>query len=228
MGLLAKLKSVLGLNGTGSGSSGRGSTGDVDVTVERQPATGSESAVKGTEPAGGVDTSSRSDEWFDDDSSADDDGPTADTADVIEEAESDDSGSDLGSPSASAGGTTGTDAAGSATEPSTTDEEPGVDESADDRDAASASDDADETGSTDADASSVEADDAEADAAVDQDSTDPVTEISGIGPAYGERLENAGVETVAELAARDADELSDETDVAQGRVEGWIESAKEY
>ncbi|WP_254280170.1 helix-hairpin-helix domain-containing protein [Haloarcula marina] len=49
MGLLQKLKSALGLDG--SESSGRRSSGDVDVTVEREPSTESEDAVKGTETA---------------------------------------------------------------------------------------------------------------------------------------------------------------------------------
>jgi predicted flap endonuclease-1-like 5' DNA nuclease len=49
MGLLQKLKSVLGLDGTTS--SGTGRTGDVDVTVEREPSTKDEDAVKGTDTA---------------------------------------------------------------------------------------------------------------------------------------------------------------------------------
>ncbi|WP_324758654.1 helix-hairpin-helix domain-containing protein [Haloarcula montana] len=48
MGLLQKLKSALGLDGTESATTASGS-GDVDVTVEREPATESEDAVKGTE-----------------------------------------------------------------------------------------------------------------------------------------------------------------------------------
>ena len=47
MGLLQKLKSALGLDGTGSSESGR--SGDVDVTIEREPSTEDEDAVKGTE-----------------------------------------------------------------------------------------------------------------------------------------------------------------------------------
>ncbi|QIO22425.1 helix-hairpin-helix domain-containing protein [Haloarcula sp. JP-L23] len=50
MGLLQKLKSALGLDEAES-TSAAGSSGDVDVTVEREPSTESEDAVKGTETA---------------------------------------------------------------------------------------------------------------------------------------------------------------------------------
>jgi len=49
MGLLQKLKSVLGLDASGSPSTGTGTPQDVDVTVEHEPSTESEDAVKGTE-----------------------------------------------------------------------------------------------------------------------------------------------------------------------------------
>ena len=65
-----------------------------------------------------------------------------------------------------------------------------------------------------------ESDDGDADAV-------PVTEISGIGPAYGERLEGAGISTVADLAAADASSLAESTEIAEGRVSGWIEAAHE-
>jgi len=47
MGLIQKIKSALGFGG----SNGAGS-GDVDVTVEREPSTAEEDAVKGTDTAG--------------------------------------------------------------------------------------------------------------------------------------------------------------------------------
>jgi predicted flap endonuclease-1-like 5' DNA nuclease len=52
MGLLQKLKSALGLDASGSPSAGTSSPQDVDVTVEREPSTESEDAVKGTETSG--------------------------------------------------------------------------------------------------------------------------------------------------------------------------------
>ncbi len=55
---------------------------------------------------------------------------------------------------------------------------------------------------------------------------EPVTEIKGIGPAYADRLAGAGVDTVAELAASDADELADQTDISAKRIQGWIDRAE--
>lgn len=53
-----------------------------------------------------------------------------------------------------------------------------------------------------------------------------VAEIKGIGPAYAGRLEQAGVETVADLADADADELARETDIAATRIQNWIDRAR--
>jgi polyhydroxyalkanoate synthase len=50
-------------------------------------------------------------------------------------------------------------------------------------------------------------------------------EIQGIGPAYAERLVDAGVATAEELAGADATALSDETGVAEDRVGEWIDRA---
>jgi predicted flap endonuclease-1-like 5' DNA nuclease len=56
----------------------------------------------------------------------------------------------------------------------------------------------------------------------------PVTEIKGIGDAYADRLEAAGVDCVEELADADAASLAGETDIAEGRLEGWIEKARAH
>lgn len=53
----------------------------------------------------------------------------------------------------------------------------------------------------------------------------PLTAIKGIGPAYAERLESAGVGTVGELAGADADALADATDISAKRIQGWIDRA---
>lgn len=66
---------------------------------------------------------------------------------------------------------------------------------------------------------------AESDAA-SADDADPVDAISGIGPAYRERLEAAGVETLADLAAADAASLAEATDIGEGRIAGWIDRAR--
>jgi predicted flap endonuclease-1-like 5' DNA nuclease len=57
-------------------------------------------------------------------------------------------------------------------------------------------------------------------------SEEPVDSLSGIGPAYSERLSDAGIETVGDLAAADASTLDEATGIGEGRVEDWIERAK--
>lgn len=51
--------------------------------------------------------------------------------------------------------------------------------------------------------------------------------IKGIGPAYARRLSSAGVDSVAELAAADADDLAEAVDLSPKRVGRWIERARE-
>jgi predicted flap endonuclease-1-like 5' DNA nuclease len=58
-------------------------------------------------------------------------------------------------------------------------------------------------------------------------SSDPVETLNGIGDAYAARLADAGIDTVADLAAADAAELAEATDIAKGRLENWIEQATE-
>lgn len=54
-----------------------------------------------------------------------------------------------------------------------------------------------------------------------------VDTINGIGPAYTERLGNAGVETVPELRAADAVSLAEATDISEKRITRWQERAAE-
>lgn len=169
MGLLQKLKSALGFDGSEStASAGPRGNGDVDVTVEREPSTESEDAVKGTETASTV-------------------SPSASTA-VEDETD------------------------GANAKAATDETEPAAEE-------------------TEADAVA-DAEESEPEAAaepeVDEGSTDPVTEIKGIGPAYAERLSSVGVETVGQLAVADAAEIAAETDLSESRVAGWIERATDY
>jgi predicted flap endonuclease-1-like 5' DNA nuclease len=56
---------------------------------------------------------------------------------------------------------------------------------------------------------------------------DQVDTVSGIGPAYAGRLADAGVETVAELAAADAADLAGETDISEKRLQRLIDRAAE-
>ncbi|MFT4890824.1 MAG: putative flap endonuclease-1-like 5' DNA nuclease [Halobacteriales archaeon] len=57
-----------------------------------------------------------------------------------------------------------------------------------------------------------------------EEATD-VTDIKGIGPAYADRLSEAGVRSVADLADADPEELAAETDISATRIENWIEQA---
>jgi predicted flap endonuclease-1-like 5' DNA nuclease len=156
MGLLDKLKSVLGFDGAATHDPSEAGSGEVTVSVEHEPATDSEDAVKGTET---MRTSSKDRGTQSLQQEADEAGDAAD--DSAEDEETEDS--------AAEGWTTGeTEAGGDGT---------------------------------------------------------PVTEINGIGPTYGDRLGAAGIDTVADLASADAATLAGETDIAEGRLENWIEAA---
>ena len=50
-----------------------------------------------------------------------------------------------------------------------------------------------------------------------------VETVSGIGPAYAERLADAGVETIEELRVADASELAEQTELSEKRIAGWQE-----
>ncbi|WP_332898362.1 helix-hairpin-helix domain-containing protein [Haladaptatus sp. CMSO5] len=58
------------------------------------------------------------------------------------------------------------------------------------------------------------------------DTGEPLTIIKGIGPAYADRLEAAGIGSVADLAAADPGEIGAAIDVSPKRVGRWIERAK--
>jgi predicted flap endonuclease-1-like 5' DNA nuclease len=58
-------------------------------------------------------------------------------------------------------------------------------------------------------------------------STEPVETITGIGPAYGGRLAECGIETVGELAAADAADVAEGIDVSESRVSDWVERAND-
>jgi polyhydroxyalkanoate synthase len=50
-------------------------------------------------------------------------------------------------------------------------------------------------------------------------------EIQGIGPAYADRLRDAGIDTAEELAEADGAAVGEEIDVSEDRVVEWIERA---
>jgi len=204
MGLFEKIKSLLGMGTSGT----KRDDSDVGVTVEREgsdrgsTATASENAVKGTDAGASTD-----------------DGSTAVEAD---EAETTDAGE------------TAEDEAGGATDDVADEPEGSTDEAAAepaDSEADEATEPAEsgpeETGDDEA---TVAPDEGEA-AGTDDGDEDPVPSeavdvIKGIGPTYAGRLADAGVETVADLAAADAAEVAERTDVPEGRLEDWIEKAR--
>ena len=51
--------------------------------------------------------------------------------------------------------------------------------------------------------------------------------VSGIGAAYAERLREAGVETVGQLALADAEGLAAETEIPPARVHKWVDRSRE-
>lgn len=157
MGIISKIKSVLGVTGDGQERSRDRNTA---ATVDAEPETTTERAVKGG-----------------------DQGP-ASTAERQSDA-----------------------AAGPVTD------DPSRDESgSDDR-----GDTPDETRTGDPDDGAGEATGA---------SDEPVDTIKGIGSAYAERLADAGVDSVSELARADPEELASATDLGTGRVGKWIERAR--
>jgi len=62
---------------------------------------------------------------------------------------------------------------------------------------------------------------------LDDAAAEPVAAVDGIGPAYAERLANAGVHSVADLTAADAADLADAIDLSETRVGRWIERARD-
>lgn len=51
-----------------------------------------------------------------------------------------------------------------------------------------------------------------------------VTEIDGIGDTYGQRLRNAGIESLADLAVAEPIEIADAANVSGDRATNWIEA----
>ncbi|WP_136689089.1 helix-hairpin-helix domain-containing protein [Halorhabdus amylolytica] len=200
MGLIDRLKAALGLEPRESArtrQTGESSGQDVAVTVEHEPDTASEDAVKGT----GTDADGSADEM--DEPAAEPDEPTEDdesaaTADADDESES------------------------AATVD--TDESESVTSDDDESESVTSDDDESETITDETDAETEEGEESEGTAATSEEAPD-VQSIDGIGPAYAERLGEAGIETVADLRAADAPTIAEESGIAESRVSTWIERA---
>jgi predicted flap endonuclease-1-like 5' DNA nuclease len=54
----------------------------------------------------------------------------------------------------------------------------------------------------------------------------PIEEVTGIGPAYAQRLNDAGIETVGDLLAADADDIAESTDLSSKRIGRWQDAAE--
>lgn len=55
-----------------------------------------------------------------------------------------------------------------------------------------------------------------------------VEKIKGIGPTYCDRLEAGGIETVADLAASEAEIVADVAETSEGRAAEWIKRAENW
>jgi polyhydroxyalkanoate synthase len=64
-------------------------------------------------------------------------------------------------------------------------------------------------------------------APTDSEEAPELETIHGVGAAYANRLREAGVESLDELAGANADKLADEIDVPASRVREWVEEAIE-
>lgn len=199
MGLLSKLKSLLGA-GDGDRSAGSG----VDVTVERDPSADAEQAGEQTTTA---------DEAADTDAGTATESPEADHPADPSEADEEPAVEEAEPESETE---TEPDAAVEEAEPET---EPEVEDTEPETEADEEEVEAEE------DESEADAEDAEP--AAESGDGEPVTVLDGIGPAYGERLEDAGVSTVAELAAADPEELANKVDLSAKRVGRWVDSAND-
>jgi predicted flap endonuclease-1-like 5' DNA nuclease len=208
MGLLDKLKSLLGL---GDGQSRGGRSGQPNVTVEHEPAPGNEAAVKGT----------------------------ADRTGEADEAET-----PAGTPSPDADGARGSTAAGPGTTPAGQDATAGTEPGEAPASPAESGMDSTGTGAEPqpepADAGSAPAEDQGPEKTGETEETDEpgeptddagegaeaVDSIRGIGPTYAGRLESAGIETVADLAAADAGTVAEAAETSESRATDWIEQAQ--
>ncbi|WP_336361551.1 DUF4332 domain-containing protein [Haladaptatus sp. ZSTT2] len=51
--------------------------------------------------------------------------------------------------------------------------------------------------------------------------------LDGIGPTYKERLHDAGISTVSQLAAADPAALAERLGISDSRVLSWVEQAQQ-
>jgi predicted flap endonuclease-1-like 5' DNA nuclease len=205
MSLLDKLKSLLGLGGSGSRSRDER---DVGVTVERDGRRRRESERQQDRQR---ETDAESERAVKESPPPDGAGETAGDRESSAEPEASTTEASTESGAADADPATG----GKAGEPETDDGGPRTDDGTEPEPATEQSDAASADGSDDGGT--------EDESRVPSEAVDV---IKGIGPTYAERLSDAGVETVADLAAADPADLSERADVPEGRVENWVDQAE--
>jgi len=244
MSLISKLKSLLGLE-----SDRAPRRRDPDVTVERERTTESgsagsrasdsragESRNSGSRvddadaPSAGTSASASTESLVDDDVAAGESNSPVEAAEPAEAAGPGEADVRTDLDEVDAGGSLESDVVSESVDA----DEPSADETE-----AASSDHADETGADETEAASSEhADESaatttwttEGDGATGGDAVDAasVEEIKGVGPAYADRLRDAGVDTVADLSTADAADLADEIDLSPKRVGRWIDRANEH
>ena len=226
MALLDKLKSLLGMDEGRSGGDRR-QDDEVGVTVEHDSGAGSRPSSDSDEPP----IASTAEQTDPAPGEADAERVDADAAADPEEAPpgTDAPGTETAEPAPAETGDAAEEGAGV---DGTVDVEPDVDSPEPEEEAESEPDP-----SVDAEGTETEpASDAEDEAGSEAGSPDPATsdvgttdetlqDLKGIGPSYETSLSEAGVETVDDLAAADADELSEETGLSSKRLQRWIDRA---
>lgn len=60
------------------------------------------------------------------------------------------------------------------------------------------------------------------------ESSTPVTAVDGIGPVFAQRLTDAGIDSVARLAASSPDQVAEAASVSAARARSWIELAGQH
>lgn len=266
MGLLTKLKSLLGLDDDRSTVRQT----DSGVTIEREPGESpepdaeTESAVKGVDDddaaAGTVETEDEATELESDaEADAESSEGTDDAVDATTAPEAEDPDAQIGGGAADPGDVTqpsteaGQPVQTEDTEPEPTpeptdeavgDEDEEAEELVEEAETEAGAESTDEGATAEAETTTIETDEAEtaaepddetttepesdADAAADEPVGDgePLDDIKGIGPAYAERLRDAGVPDIAALAKADAEQLALETGLSEKRITSWIDRAK--
>jgi hypothetical protein len=213
----SSLRSILGGGEQSDSTQSDRSHTEGQVSVERETReaadASTESAIKGTDDAA---------ESANAEAAGDGDSADADADSGSSDADADSDSADAEQTADADAAAAGTDAAASTG--ALVDEEAGKEPA---EVVTSPSDDEREIGDDETAGDGTDADTSASDGAAASDDDRSVQTLKGIGPAYGERLGNAGIETVGDLAGADSERVAAEIDISEKRVTGWIERARE-